>query len=327
MGKVLEQLPESLKKEYTPLKKNEKRVYKLNGIFHDKETGKDVIPLSVAIPTSFEVSDPETGDVKSIHFITRDLPAGSESQRDTIKQLGRILFTREGGGQITISGNRPGDKTLDEFLFFSAQNEYNKDKKWHIAPEYGYKFHLVDNTSHAKKEMDQRRKVRQADGYVDEMPESEVIQMAKGLWGDYKNHGIDVLRKRLSDMAQKNPDHVLKLSKDETVKYQAKISEFKDADLIAVNQNKTAWIWPDSGETLCSIKPGENAVTSLKNFFIGDGAQTYSALVKMLEGQDNKDEGKDEDQDSGNETESTKPSNSNKTASNKKATTSAKSGS
>ena len=97
-------------------------------------------------------------------------------------------------------------------------------------------------------------------------------------WDDHEVTG------QLYKIAKKNPEKILNLSKDVSVRVISFIKKCEREGHIKVADNQKEWGWGDNTGRICYIKPGRTAEESLQQFFMTeDGRDVLETLETLME--------------------------------------------
>lgn len=280
------------------LKPGEKIRFELNGIHHDKITGKLVCPNSYALKPYDRIFDPWGGAANKdnkeygfdgayvdIAYIEREIPAPQDSNRDTVVEFGRVKFLKTLAGSIEIIGGRREMEGMLPYLFFSNKNTTNADKPWFIRPQGVLAFHQVEKRKKAAEKLKTELRIDKAKAIITNMDNNEIDAAAAGLAPDrHRSMSPEDKVLELRRIAARNPEKIIDLSKDVEVRTTAFIEECLKAQIIDLDNNKNQFVWSDDKTKICAIKAGSTPHNSLKRFFMTDnGAEVLDQMEKQLE--------------------------------------------
>ena len=277
------------------LSPGEKVRFQLNGLYYDKQTKRLVCPNSKALVPTDRIYDPwaeydektkeYTGAYVDLAYILRERPAGDDSQRDSLIELGRIEFKRSDAGVIEVIGGNLEKEKMYPFLFFNNRNAANAGKPWHVKPNGSYVYTLMDKGMKSKQTLKTELMKDKAKDIVMKMSDEELDSAASGLFpSTYARMEKEEKVLALRDIAIKDPKKIMDLSQNIDVQTTAFIEECLVAGIIEQDKNKQNFIWPDDKMVICTIKPGQTPHTSLKRFFMTpEGVEVLSALERQLE--------------------------------------------
>lgn len=266
--------------------------FMLEGVRYDRIMKKTIVPQSSTIGSPIDrIVDPyaikrgkeyDAAEI-DIAFISGTQPSAPNSSFAAQIILGEISFKRESVGCIESYGSA-GMKELCRFLYFSNRNISNVGKPWHVDPRFGYTYHLHSTATENRNKVDGQKLVLKAQNFIAEMQDEEIEKFKRGLFpNEYSVITNDEVLIKLNAIALKTPEKILSLSKNADVEANQFITKIMESGLLICEEGKKMWIWGDSKEMLCMIKPGQDKFSSLKSFFITDaGIETAELLETMM---------------------------------------------
>lgn len=271
----------SVLNEFKPLTPGRNRTYQLLGLRIDKDNKAFVCPQSRRIANKFLVNDKK--GVKSYVFGANHAPTTTGSSLAP-HQLGKIVFTREGRGNIIISGDKPEDMELDKALFFHQQNISNIDKPWHVRPKTGqYVFRLLDpkaKAEFANKNFERRNTCENIIGDMKVALQRDTYEVL------FKQDctGIDspIVENALYEYVQKDAQaqNFLILNESEQMKAKVIIRDAYDKKLITKDDSSVRWV--NGKELICAKIARKNIDQSLLLFLITDDGKDVLKTLKDL---------------------------------------------
>jgi len=258
--------------------------FEITGIRFDKELNRHVVPRRVGVPNTDRIRDPYTKTDIDIGYITGSKPTGPDSQKETQIVLGDIVFFRDDMGRITFR-KQYRNWELFRYLFFSNYNKSNVGKEWHYPPNliHGYRYYMIDRRKNASDKINFVTKRNQAQDLVQELTDNQLEGIAKGLYHDYQMLSKEEIVNRLILKAESNPDYILRVNDDVDIKLKAFIKDAEKAGVIRKNERHKKWEYADTGDFICTIKPGMTPEDNLKNYFLSDsGKEVYDTLKATL---------------------------------------------
>lgn len=281
----------TLKKTIPTLKKGQKLVFELLGIYYDEKLKRVIIPNSVRISSTDRIWDP--GDKKDgsdarwvdIAFVTGQRP-GVNGKTEYV--FGELRFTRTGNGRITIIGGNKRDEQMLLFLWLTNYNASNKDKDYHVplAPE-GYKFKVLDPKTDAQKSVKKDKAIRAAKDVLDDMDSAQLLEIARGLQLARVNQFSDEeeILAELYKFAESDPELILRADQDVGIKLVAFIQTCVDKGVIGYDGGSASWRWSGSNEAICPSVPGKSPEVSFKDFLISEaGSEVLKTLEQYVNG-------------------------------------------
>lgn len=308
--KVYNNFSNKLLEHFPKLKPGEPLRFQLCNVRVDKITNKLIVPQSSTLDAIDRIFDPWAielgldkkgdmeyrGDYIDIAYIASSRPASPESVRDTEITLGDIIFRREGLGMIEWDGSTRQEEAMMQFLFFCNRNESNSKhatadgkmveaKPWHVPNRYGYIYKQISKVSESKMQLTRDKLVDRAIAAITKFDAKQLEKIKKGMFpNEWQTIDPDTLELKLRQVAVKNPEKILGLSQDADVELNAFITDCEQAGLIVFETGKNIWVWSDTKEKICMIKPGQRTkFVALKMYFMTDaGQETMEILEAQL---------------------------------------------
>ena len=270
-------------KEFKPLLSGKSRTYQLMGLRMDPHSKGFVCPQSRRIANKFLVKDGKA--VKSFMFVSNHAPTTISGSMPA-NQLGSIVFTREGRGNIIISGDKPEDMELDRALFFHQQNISNIDKHWHVRPKAGqYVFRLLDPKAKAEADNKDFERRNTCENIISDMKVALQRDTYEVLFKQDAT-GIDspIVKAALYKYVQKDAQaqNFLILNESEQMKAKVIIRDAYDKKFITKDDRAVRWV--QGKEVICQKLPRKNIDQSLLVFLVtDDGKDILKTLKSMTE--------------------------------------------
>jgi len=252
--------------------------------------GTTVLPFdTIWDPWAVENEDGSfEGRMVDIAYLTSSVPAWGLNKVGSLKDitnLGRIHFAKLDGGRLPIIGGNPTHERLFDFLFLTSQVENTKTKEWY-APKAGRSpacyMQEPDKTDDEK--LDFNRKVRAAGDLIDSMPEGKLRELAIGLEMPKYNKFTSVgsIKVYLLGIANSKPDKIMTLDKDESLKIKTLVKAALKHGIIVQNSQLGVYEWPENGDRICVIPPGEKAINAITNYLLGKGSKTREYISNLV---------------------------------------------
>ena len=273
----------SVLNEFKPLPLGRNRTYQLLGLRMDPLSKGFVCPQSRRIANKFLIKDKKI--VKSYVFAGSHAPTMSGGSL-AANQLGSIVFTREGRGEIIISGDKPEDMELDKALFFHQQNLSNIDKPWHVRPKGGqFVFKLLDPKAKAEASNKNFERRNTCENIISEMKVALQKDTYEVIFKQDAT-GIDspIVKAELYKYVQEdaNAQNFLILNESEQMKAKVVIREAYDKKFITKDDSSVRWV--DGKELICAKLPRKNIDQSFLVFLVTDDGKDILKTLKDLTG-------------------------------------------
>lgn len=117
---------------------------------------------------------------------------------------------------------------------------------------------------------------------AEEMSEAQVVQFADAMLWD-STEDIDILKNRVEEMAESNPDFFNDLVSGKNLEYQALIKRAMDKKVISFDPAEYRFVWLSNNQPLAILQPStdKNEVQALAEYFIGGGNKADETLKKV----------------------------------------------
>lgn len=117
---------------------------------------------------------------------------------------------------------------------------------------------------------------------AEEMSEAQVVQFADAMLWD-STEDIDILKNRVEEMAESNPDFFNDLVAGKNLEYQALIKRAMDKKVISFDPAEYRFVWLSNNQPLAILQPStdKNEVQALAEYFIGGGNKADETLKKV----------------------------------------------
>lgn len=245
-----------------------------------KARGATVLPYD----RIFDPNLGESGEYVDIAYITGREPA--KGPGGTPKEIhGRIQFTRLNHGRIGIVGGNKQDEQMFFYLFLTNYNTTNVDKPWFI-PGKNPVFRQDATARREEEQIEFDRKVRQAQDAIDKMTPTKLREIASGLDLKFakgsKGNETSVIA-ALYKIAKTNPSKILGIDKDVSIKMKSDVRRAEKLGLIKYDPALKIWMWPETGDKICTLNPTKSAVDSMVAYFLSSGGKTYTFLLDQIE--------------------------------------------
>lgn len=271
-NKSINNLSEEFKKSLAEkaLKRGEHRIYRLVRI--NKKGGAFVPPTSVAISPTQVISDPTTNFPVRIGCVESLLP------NDQYKLLD-IKFTRNLGGQIICSGDRPRDVEIDLYLMHSNQNASNPNRDKN-ATAY---FYLVDPEKEAEADIKSINSLAAALTHATTMTADDLIKYA---YARNLNAALPtkVLRSKALLHAKSSPEEFVRFVGNSKNTVLANAKRAQELGIIGYDAANSTFFWQATSTQLKTVPRIGDAWALFSDYLISDeGKQVYIEIKNQLE--------------------------------------------
>jgi len=285
-NKNLNNVSDTVKKYLDSIKLKPGQIVKyrlLNGtpnIDPQRKKGDDMIyPSCIAIGLQEKVKDPE-GGIKQV---------GVVKTFDDKKQpvfAAFILTPQKGdGGFFFLSGDKIADIEMYDVLELKNNNKSNPYRDTSVIPV----FERVNEAAESKIKSKKRNYLFDSLDAIRHWTPDE-MRFAGASNGLSSSLEPDVLKDKLEEIAEKDPETFYKSIESEDNKVKAVIKLSTEAGIISFNAHEYKWVYP-SGETVALLnrREGENEVTGLTEFLKTsvNGPKIQGQLEKLLKANKN----------------------------------------
>lgn len=226
----------------------------------------------------------DKGDWVDIAYITGQLPAtGALPARH---QFGTIQFRRISYNVIGVSGNNKADSVLFMYLFLTNYNKANIGKPWYAPSDgQGSYFEMVVPEKTAEEQNKFRRKRRQAEEKIDNMPDSKLLDfsLALELQGITEFSKMEEIRNKLYAIADKNPERIQNMDKDVNMNMKLLIKEAIKFKIWEEDKAKQLFLWADTKDYVFLMSPGQDLYAKTIEYLKSAGQDTYTLVKELIE--------------------------------------------
>jgi|HubBroStandDraft_2_1064218.scaffolds.fasta_scaffold00002_107 hypothetical protein len=230
-------------------------------------------------PVTYEVLDPGDKVYKPV-----GMARGMERYGEVEEiRFGRISLPERLQGFLWLDLNSREHIEMFEFLEMHPKMEGGmfRDKN---SPAM---FVRLDELKEAKTK-NQRKELRSAAlMYATRMAEKDVRDFAAAMnWNELED--LDILKDRLTDIADKDPEFFRKFVDDPSVEYKAIIRRAIDANVISWVPVENKFIWTSNGTTIALLDKteGDKYFDRMSDWFIThkNGQDTFKKIKSLLSG-------------------------------------------
>lgn len=260
----------------------------LNGtknIDPQRAKGDDLLfPSSIIIHLRDRIKDPgANGDKGGVVEIGAVESFDDKTKLPVFKKF--ILTPQKGdGGYFMLSGNNVIDIEMYDIL---ELKNCNKSNPFRDASE-DILFERVDEAKESKVRSTKRNFLYDSLDAIRHWTPDE-MRIAGAAHNLNANLSIDVIKDRLEEIAEKDPETFYKTIDSEDNKVKALIKLAADAQIIAFSAHENKWFYPGNGETVALLerREGSNEIEQLKEFLktSANGPAIEGQLQKLLKAQ------------------------------------------
>jgi hypothetical protein len=237
----------------TKLKRDESKIFVLANISEHPWTKELIIPSGLSIPSFDQIFDDEKNDWVEIAAINRLDKQGNHTYHE-------ITFFGQSAGRIILTGGRGADQEIYSFLKLSNYNGSNPHRDV-SKPIYYYE---VDETKKAEVEEKRRDLKREALNAASDLSAQDVRDFVASIGIDDRQD-LKILRNKLGEMADKNPQDFLDLLQNKIAVIKASVNRaIRDGQIIFdTAASKFSWT---HGEEILRVPRAEDAVDELAGY-------------------------------------------------------------
>lgn len=250
----------------------------LNGtknIDPERAKGDDMIfPSCIAIPLHEKIKDPEYGPTQ-IGLVNE-----FDDKEQPIFQTHILVPQRGDGGIFFLSGDKVTDIEMYDILELKNCNKSNPYRDKTVIPL----FERVDEAAESKVRSKKRNYLFDSLDAIRHWTKDELIY-AGASYNISPSVGVDVIKDKLEEIAEKDPETFYKSIESEDNKIKAIIRLAVDAGLISFNAHEYKWV-DNTGETVALLnrREGEDENSGLVQFLKTsvNGPAIQGKLEKLL---------------------------------------------
>jgi len=225
----------------TKLKPGEQVVYRVTGIQPNPfDPNKWAIPAAKNVPPTDQIWDPIKQDYVDIAAVRSVSPDGNHTFHD-------IYFFGNLGGHMILVGGRAADQEIHSYLSICNYNGSNPDRD----PSKEIYFELVDEAVKSEKERKTRNIKREALNAAADLSAEEVRTYTAAL-GQDDTAKVEVLRNRLEEMADHDPESFMDLINNKQAVMKATINRALNKGIINFDSEQSRFTWPN-GEVILVV--------------------------------------------------------------------------
>ena len=265
------------------LKKGEVKTFiKVNGVVNKDpdETWRKKAPIHYCteqIPTRARIRDWHTGDFVDIGVPEKwNKTEGVISTRFFMPGMGEHHFRNT--GMFSLSGDKPADVELYEYLCISPYNESNP----HLENKDDIIFKEMNPIADAIRDDADADLLLEALHLAKEMSATEAKEFGAALlWPNYDDI---VAKAKVRDYAKQHPAAFIKLANDEATKGKAEIKTAIDKDILDWDIAESTMKMGQTALTKLDIRDGSNYVEAFYEFLqsAANGKDIIKSIRKQL---------------------------------------------
>lgn len=254
----------------TKIKPGEQVVYRVTGIQpNPMDTSTWAIPAVKNVPVTDEIYDPIADRYVSIAAIRNVGTDGTINYHD-------LYFFGSHGGHMILLGGRADHQEIHSYLSLCSYNgsNPNRDDSKEIV------FELVDEVAKSQKETKKRNLKREALNSAADLSADDVRNYIAAL-GQDDTQKIEVLRNKLEEMADTDPEGFISLISNKQATMKATINRALSKGAIMFDTEQSRFTWPN-GEAILTVSrtTGGDNVDELISFCVSGakGEKVYQTL-------------------------------------------------
>lgn len=252
------------------LKPGEQVVYRVAGIQpNPMDPTKWAIPAVRNVPVTDEIYDQIAERYVSISAI-------KSINADGTNNYHQLYFFGSQGGHLILLGGRAADQEIHSYLSLCNYNgsNPNRDESKEVI------FELVDEVAKSQKETKQRNLKREALNSAADLSADDVRNYIAAL-GQDDTQKIEVLRNKLEEMADNDPEGFVALISNKQATMKATINRAITKGAIVFDAEQSRFTWPN-GEAILTVSrtTGGDNVDELISYCVSGakGEKVYQTL-------------------------------------------------
>jgi hypothetical protein len=245
-----------------------------------RAAGEYIYPAAYTLtPVTYTITDPGDGLTKDVGMTTGKVKYG---QTEELK-FRRVEITERMQGMFFLDLQYPEQIETFEYLEMHPKYEGGMFRDKNIPPL----FVRVDELKEAKKSLRQRELRSQALMVSTKMGEQEVRDFAAAMnWNELED--LDVLRDKLTNLADTDPEFFRKFVDDPKAEFKALIRRATDANIIAWIPVESKYIWVSNGGAIAMLEKseGDTHFEQMADWLMAhkNGQDTYKKIKSLLSG-------------------------------------------
>jgi ribosomal protein L20 len=225
----------------TKLKPGEQVIYRVTGIQPNPfDPNKWAIPAAKNVPPTDQIWDSIKEDYVDIAAVRSVNPNGDHTFHD-------IYFFGNLGGHMILVGGRAADQEIHSYLSLCNYNGSNPNRD----PSKEVYFELVDEAVKSEKERKTRNIKREALNAAADLSAEEVRTYIAAL-GQDDTAKVEVLRNKLEEMADHDPESFIALINNKQAVMKATINRALNKGIINFDSEQSKFTWPN-GEVILVV--------------------------------------------------------------------------
>lgn len=254
----------------TMLKSGQTVIWRITKIKNDPHNeGRVIIPAGRNVPPIDEIWDEAKQEYVPIAAVRSVDASGNHLYHN-------IIFTKEGGGMILLTGGRAVDQEVHSYLTLCNYNASNANRDTTKEAI----FYMVDEAKRSEEESKVRNKKREALNIAADLSVDEVRTYCAALGND-DSLPVAVLRNQLETMADKTPEDFLALVENKQAVMKATINRGLSKGVLKFDEEQSRFSWPN-GEAVLTVarSTGSDAVDELIAFCVSSakGEKVYQTI-------------------------------------------------
>jgi hypothetical protein len=245
-----------------------------------RAAGEYIYPAAYNLtPVTFSIIDPGDQRLKQVGMLN------GKERYGLIEELRfrRVEITERLQGFLWLDLKVIDHIEMFEYLYLHPKNEAGPFRDKEIPALFTY----VDDLKEAKRTLKNRQVRSEALMVATRLQESEVRSFAAAMnWNELED--LDILKDKLTELADRDPDFFRKFMDDPRAEYKATIRRATDANIIAWIPVENKYQWVSNGGTIAMLErtDGDTHFEQMADWFMmhKNGQDTYNKIKKLLAG-------------------------------------------
>lgn len=246
-----------------------------------KTGGEYLYPgLYTLSPVTFSITDKGDQKYKSIGLTEGEIKTGP-GQNDVETRFKRVTLPENYLGILSLDLQEAEDRAVFDYLELHPKNENGLYRDKNIPAM----FTRVDELKEARTRLKHKEMRSSALMVASRLTEPEIRNFTAAMnWNELED--LDVLRDRITEMADKDPEFFRKFIDDPTIESKAVLRRAVDANVIAWIPVENKFVWVSNGSTIAMLDrtEGDQYFERMSDWFLvsKNGPETFKKIKALL---------------------------------------------
>jgi hypothetical protein len=251
-------------------------IARMNPDGEQRADGPTLYPFLFSVtPVTFQIKDPHDGKIKYI-----GLPIGLKELGAREDSFRRINIKKDQRGVLALDMNKPDDQDVYAFLELHPKNENGKFRDNEMPAIIS----LIDDVLVAQASITKRNLRIDAMFVANNFSAKEIRDFAAAM-GWYEHDDASVLKDRIVDLADKNPEFFKEFVDNKSIQYRAVLQRALDNRVIAYIPVESKIVWASNRQTIAVLERVEdnNLLDRLCDWVLNskNGMEVYKKIQSL----------------------------------------------